>query len=99
MALYNNDGCDEGYELVMPFVLAESNGGPYDDEAFTIGYECGFLDGFLKNGGMEQGTITVHRVSIPQLDLIAMRHGYSIEEQEAETEDGFAHMIVTRVTA
>ena len=31
------------YEMVMPIVLAKSNGGPYDDAAVVAGMTCGAL--------------------------------------------------------
>jgi hypothetical protein len=36
------------FDLVMPIVLAASNGGPYDDAAVVAGMTCGALDQELK---------------------------------------------------
>lgn len=69
------------YEPVMPFILVKSQGGPFDDGAFVAGMTCGALD--------QELTITaaLHTLPreryidarfIPQVDLIAMRHGYQI---------------------
>ena len=70
------------YEIVMPFVTVKSKGGPHDDEAYAAGYECGRLDAFLAGMvgpliALPSFTVTVSEVNVPQLDLIAMRHGFT----------------------
>lgn len=68
------------YELVMPFVVCRSQGGVYDDEAFVAGYEAGQIDAALRAAapmGVEMRRY-VHSALLPQLDLIAMEHGYQI---------------------
>jgi hypothetical protein len=72
---------EEGeYELVMPLVLAKSNGGDLDDTALVAGMTCGALDQELAM------TAVLHTLPreryidarlLPQVDLIAMRHGYT----------------------
>ena len=32
------------YELVMPFVVVTSAGGPYDDESYVAGFEASRVD-------------------------------------------------------
>ncbi|MEW1565755.1 hypothetical protein AB0454_22550 [Streptomyces sp. NPDC093509] len=73
---------EDQYELVTPIVLARSNGGPYDDTALVAGMTCGALDHELTM------TATLHALPqerwldvrlLPQVDLIAMRHGYVLE--------------------
>jgi hypothetical protein len=72
---------DGEYEIVMPFVIVKSHGGQFDDAAFVAGMTCGSID--------QELTITaaLHTLPreryldvrhIPQIDLIAMRHGYQI---------------------
>lgn len=69
----------EGMELVLPFVLVASVGGPYDDDAFAAGWQCGDIDRTLA-----QVPDTVDRLHWPvfrtalhrQVDLIAMRYGF-----------------------
>lgn len=76
-----------GFELAMPFVAVESNGGPYPDAAFGAGFMMGRVDACLEvsaSVGRTQyppadGHILVVRNLLPQLDLIAMRHGFVTE--------------------
>lgn len=73
---------DDGMELALPFILCKSAGGPYDDDAFTAGYECGLIDKDLTVAaaiGQATLTRTVRTVSVPQLDLIAMHHSFTAE--------------------
>ena len=76
-----SDTNEPTYELVMPFVVCKSAGGPFDDGAFTAGYEMGLLDNELavldiyKCGTIER---TVRTANLPQVDLIAMRRGWII---------------------
>lgn len=72
---------EDEYGLVMPFVLVKSHGGEFDDGAFVAGMTCGALDQELTV------TAALHTLPreryidvryIPQVDLIAMRHGYQI---------------------
>lgn len=83
---------DAGYNLVMPFVIVKSNGGPYDDAAFVAGANCGQLMAELK-------TLAAHRAVppqrwmrlelLPQIDLIAMRYGYKLRLSEIDEASGF----------
>jgi hypothetical protein len=68
------------YGLVMPFVVCQSHGGPYEDGAFVAGYECGWLDMALGVVAKVGGTVErwVRPASLPQLDLIAMHYGYTL---------------------
>ena len=63
------------HSLVMPFVVVASKGGPYDDSAYTAGYEMGLLDAALA-AAPARHEATVHAANATQADLIAMRHGY-----------------------
>jgi hypothetical protein len=68
-------------ELVMPFVVVASKGGPYDDEAFVAGWAAGELALAMKtleSIGAEV-TRTVPTSLVPQIDLIAMQHGYRVQ--------------------
>lgn len=71
---------EDSHELLMPFVVAESNGGPYDDEAFSAGFAAGRIDGQLQTlagaGGTRSATHLVYTELLPQLELIGMRYGY-----------------------
>ena len=75
------------YGLVMPFVVVTSKGGPYDDDAFTAGYSAGSIDANLAMANhlnADRLDYTVRTGLLPQLDLIAMRHGYTMTRTEVE---------------
>lgn len=68
---------DDGFSLVMPFVVCESEGGPYVDQSFVAGWECAQMDSLLAHAaGARDLTLSVRAASLPQLDLIAMRRGF-----------------------
>lgn len=80
------------YGIVMPFVLTKTNGGPYDDDAFVAGVTCGALDQELTL------TTTLHTLPreryintlhLPQVDLIAMRHGYQLRLGDLDEASGW----------
>ncbi|MFJ8690310.1 hypothetical protein [Micromonospora wenchangensis] len=69
----------DGMELVFPFVACQSNGGPYDDDAFTAGYQAGRIDTALAAAAAVGATTATYTVATPlvaQLELIGMHHGY-----------------------
>lgn len=84
---------EEGeYELVMPFVVTKSNGGPFDDSAFVAGCTCGAL--------RQELTMTKALNTLPheryidarlirQADLIAMHHGYVLKLGEIDEASGW----------
>jgi hypothetical protein len=74
------------YGLVMPFVVCVSNGGPFDDEAFVAGYECGMLSTRL-DGGPNVLIFTAHTANVPQLDLIAMQRGYRMIQEPTDFDE------------
>jgi hypothetical protein len=84
------------YSLVMPFVTVKSKGGPHDDESYTIGYLCGYLDRLLETGDTALLDRCVQTSAVPQLDLIAMRHGYSIESKVWEDSSDWTFIKLTR---
>lgn len=69
------------YGLVMPFVLCTSNGGPYDDEAFVVGWEMGALEAWLEAGQPNGAQRQIHSTAVPQADLLAMRYGYAMSAE------------------
>lgn len=71
----------DDWGLVMPFVVCASQGGPYHDDSFVGGYECGFIDALLTSGQKRVQRLA-HRASLPQIDLIAMKHNCSIHVQD-----------------
>lgn len=70
----------EGYEIVLPFTVVTSAGGPYEDQAFVAGFQAGSIDVDLRVG-MPQPEYWVPSALVPQLDLIAMRRGYLMEHE------------------
>lgn len=78
---------DIAAELVMPFLPVASKGGPFDDQAFTAGYEMGLLDALL---GHAYTFGRVHRTlrseNREQADLLAMRHGWHATFVDTEVE-------------
>lgn len=77
----------ERWGLVMPFVVCSSKGGPYEDTAFVAGYQAGGIDMALAAQSAISGEgmrVTVYTALVPQLDLIAMRHGF-LAEAETDT--------------
>lgn len=93
-----------GYGLVMPFVTVASKGGPHDDEAYVAGFEMGGLDATLKALAPVHALVklpfTIHSVSRGQADLIAMKHGFTVEDVEwvagEPMADGWSMIIVRR---
>lgn len=80
---------EEGeFGLVMPFVNVTSKGGPFDDQAFTAGYEMGMLSVNLANphpaGWIHH--IIVRTDNQEQADLLAMRHGWVAVFEDAEVD-------------
>jgi len=87
----------EGMSLVVPFIACTSHGGPFDDDAFVAGFQCGEIDKALATLAVTAGSLST-RISarwavptalLPQLELLAMNRGFMhIEAVEiGETED------------
>lgn len=68
--------------LIMPFVVCQSKGGPYDDLAFAAGYGAGHIAARLEVAGvLGTDAITypiVRRELLPQLELIGMHFGFPV---------------------
>lgn len=77
---------DGEFRMLMPFVVCEDQGGPYKADAFAGGYTASRLDetlrtlAFLKSNGLTLATVQAYvpPALVPQLDLIAMRHGFTL---------------------
>lgn len=70
-----------GWELTLPFVVCQSEGGPYDDRAYVAGWEMGMLAGRLRAArplGLGLPTVTIHEANRPMLDLLAMEIGATL---------------------
>lgn len=80
------------YEMVMPIVLAKSNGGPFDDASVVAGMTCGTLDQELKMTAALNTLPHERYIDVPlleQVDLIAMRHGYVLKRGEVDEASGW----------
>jgi Arc/MetJ family transcription regulator len=81
----------ENWAIAVPFVVCESQGGPYDDDAFAAGFDAGRISQALKSARAAGATAlryTVRTALVTQLDLIAMDAGFTLSTAEVEeTED------------
>lgn len=93
-----SDG-EKSYDLVMPFVLCMSEGGPYEDDAFAAGWVCGEFDRELRPGSVWGPTLerTVRTAVLPQLDLIAMRYGYQMTSEHYGPNPEWSYITLTKV--
>lgn len=69
----------EGYELVVPFIVCTSVGGPFDDDAFVAGFQAGQVNQALKVASAANANevqFTVNTELVKQLELIGMSHGF-----------------------
>lgn len=92
---------DYSAELLMPFVVCASHGGPFDDVAFCAGYECGTIAARLE---IEQPAVlqaSVRTANVPQFDLIAMHTGYAIAAAEFDQAlfEGWSRIEFRRIPA
>ena len=82
---------EETYGLVYPFVVCQSNGGPFNDEAFVAGVQLGRIDQALEAAavvGADRLRFTVRTDLVGQLELCGMARGFPAitAEQVQETE-------------
>lgn len=71
----------DGMSLVLPFVVCQSKGGPYDDTAFVAGYQTGQIDARLEMAaaaGAVAVCTTVMTALVRQLELVAMNRGFPV---------------------
>lgn len=79
---------DHTWGLVMPFVVVESNGGPFNDHAFCAGVQFGVLMQRLSKTRPQEHEEQVCTEIVPQVDLLAMKEGYRLESSETRTDTG-----------
>lgn len=81
---------DDGLNLVVPFVVCQSAGGPYDDEAFCAGFQAGEVDRALDMGAAaraETVRFPMARVALlKQFELLAMNRGYPVMKADVSEE-------------
>jgi hypothetical protein len=83
------------YEFVVPFVIVKSQGGPFDDSAFVAGVITGALYQELETCAVMKAIPRaryIHTLLLPQVDLIAMRHGYQLRYEDLDEASGYQHI-------
>ena len=89
------DPQDAEYEMVMPIILAKTNGGPFDDAAVVAGMTCGALRQELAMTAA-LNTLPHERYIdlrlIKQVDLIAMHHGYVLKLGDIDEPSGWQYV-------
>ena len=87
------DGTEPDYDLYLPFVCVESDGGPYEDRAFAAGWQCGEIAALLASAGDQIATFDtiVYRGVAAQLDLVAMDRGFVCTTEDTD-EDDWVHV-------
>lgn len=74
-----DDRDQEVYGLVLPFVCVASSDGPFEDVSFVAGFQMGRLDAKLAVENLCAMTDMVYASLEAQADLIAMRHGMTMD--------------------
>lgn len=77
----------------MHFILVQSNGGPFEDNAFAAGWNLATLDARLTTArvhGLFMGGVLLHGALFPQIDLIAMRHGFVVDAEPYDQDDDYS---------
>ncbi len=91
----DDERADREMSLVMPFLAVISNGGRYEDLSFTAGFQAGLADGRHGSRHILASTCLVYSDLVPQMDLIAMRHGYRcdvLHDDETWAQVGFTRI-------
>lgn len=96
----------EAMELVFPFIACVSQGGPYDDDAFTAGVQLGRLDRMLEMAAAinvaRTETVTIYAQLARQAELCGMARGFPVMEADTEDDPLFAawvHVTFAKETA
>jgi hypothetical protein len=89
------EGEESEYELVLPFVICKSRGGPYDDDAFVSGWRLGQISAALEPQGTSWAGL-VQEAELPQLDLMAMRRDCRLEVLSNDLDGGWVRVSLTR---
>lgn len=78
----------DGYELLVPFVACESNGGEFDDDSFVNGFQVGRLWEMLRD--RQPTCMWFEPTLVDQLGLIAGHYRMvctPVEVDNTETDD------------
>lgn len=90
----NGDIPETQWGLVMPFVVVESVGGLYEDNAFVAGVRYGRWAELLKLQPSEHACYEPKGL-VPQLDLLAMHHHYRMIVEPWEDDPDGNWILVT----
>lgn len=91
------DDSDAHYDLVMPFTVVRSAGGPFDDDAYCAGFEAGVIDVklmALSAFGQSATDLLCVEANWPQVSLILMKHGWNVDESSMSIADGWVSVKV-----
>jgi len=83
------------YELVFPFIVVTSKGGPYDDDAYAAGWEAATFEAEIANipvGKSLDYSTTVRTDNVPQCDLIAMKYGWRMFSRNDDVHVGWSYI-------
>jgi hypothetical protein len=67
--------------LVMPYVVCQSQGGPYEDQSFVAGARFGGDMAELRAEKPATWQSYVYPGMVPQYDLLAMEQGYTMTSE------------------
>lgn len=95
------DDSEINWVTFMPFINVKSAGGKFDDSSFCAGFEMGSLDCRLFQASAipaENFFMTLIVDNESQADLIAMKHGYIIEQKIIDQSGFWMTCLFTRST-
>ena len=84
--------------LVVPFTACQSQGGPFEDDAFVHGFDVGALHAEMQILAAVGATPRARWLKpgiLDQADLFAMHHGYVMKRGETEPAAGWVHVEFT----
>lgn len=88
----------QDFSLVMPFIVCATNGGPYDDAAFVAGARFEVLRKQAESGELIIRSYEPTQL-VPQLDLVAMRYGYTMDvEPWEEHPDEWSRVTLAKIS-
>lgn len=91
-----------GYELIMPFVACLSEGGPFDDDAFTAGFTVGMW--YERLGNLTHGCVRIEICEpirtdlVPQFDLLAMRFDWKLTPELVDGMPEWSTVVLEKVS-
>ena len=78
------------FEPVMPFIVCQSQGGPYEDEAYVAGWEAAQLDRELRDQAQSNAPMIwnsdmpVRHDNRDQINLIALKQGWLVRFEKID---------------